>query len=47
MLSRVIIPANTVYYYEIVYSFNNLPDVNQNADRGRTFSAKLEVKASQ
>ncbi len=45
MLSRVVIPANTTYYYEIEYKFNNLP-IPQDEDAGKSFSARLEVVSS-
>lgn len=40
----IMIPAHTTYNYEIVYTFHNLPDVNQTADQNKTFSAKIIAK---
>ncbi len=44
MLSRIVIPANTTYYYEIEYSYNDLPDVDQNMEQGRTFGAQIAAE---
>jgi hypothetical protein len=43
MLNNIVIPANTSYNYEITYNYKNL-DINQNADQGKTFTAKIEVE---
>ena len=44
MLSKIIIPAHTVYFYEIEYSYNDLPDVDQNMEQGKTFSAQITAE---
>lgn len=44
LLQGILIPANTTYVYEIEYKFNDLPDVDQTMDLGKTFKAQLEVK---
>ena len=44
MLEGIVIPAHTTYMYEIEYKFNDLPDIDQTMDLGKTFKAQLEVK---
>ena len=44
LLEGIVIPANQTYLYEIEYHFNDLPDVDQTMDLGKSFTAKLEVK---
>lgn len=41
MLSRIVIPANTTYLYEIDYTFHDLPDKDQTMDQNKTFRASI------
>lgn len=41
LLNKIVIPANTTYYYEIDYTFHNLPDEDQTMDLNKTFTAQI------
>lgn len=41
MLSKIIIPANTTYLYEIDYTFHDLPTEDQTMDQNKTFKATI------
>lgn len=41
MLSKIVIPANTTYLYEIDYTFFDLPDKDQTMDQNKTFRASI------
>lgn len=41
MLSKIIIPANTTYLYEIDYTFHDLPDKDQTMDQNKNFKATI------
>lgn len=47
LLSKIVIPAHTVYSYEIDYTFHDLEDVNQNVDQNKTFSAQIKAEIVQ
>ncbi len=42
LIGKVVIPANTTYTYELEFHFVNL-DVNQDYNRGKTFSAGFKI----
>ncbi len=42
--NEIMIPAHTTYSYEIIYTFHDLPNINQTADQNKTFSTKIIAK---
>ncbi len=44
LASSLTIPVGKTYYYNLVITLNNLPDVNQNADLKAKFSSSFDLK---